>query len=88
MSQGDIERIKAGWAAYNEGDFDAVMDMLDEGVEIRRLGGLETLRGKEAIRDWLAPDAYEFQQFEELTEFRENGDRIPGDLRLARSWSR
>jgi ketosteroid isomerase-like protein len=76
MSQGDIERIKAGWAAYNEGDFDAVMDMLDEGVEIRRLGGLETLRGKEAIRDWLAPDAYEFQRFEELTEFRENGDRI------------
>jgi ketosteroid isomerase-like protein len=76
MSQGEIERIKAAWAAYNEGDFDAVMDMLDDGVEIRRLGGLETLRGKEAIRDWLAPDAYEFQRFDELTEFQENGDRI------------
>jgi ketosteroid isomerase-like protein len=76
MSQVDIERIKAGLAAYNEGDFDALMDMLDEGAELRRLGGLETLRGKEAIRDWLAPDAYEFQRFEALTEFRENGDRI------------
>lgn len=76
MSEGDIERIKAGLAAYNEGNFDAVMDMADEGAELRRLGGLETLRGREAIRDWLTPDAYEFQRFDQLTEFRENGDRI------------
>jgi hypothetical protein len=74
MSQADIERIKAGLAAFNEADYERVLEGWDEDAEIRRLGGAETLRGKEAIRNWLAPDTIE--QRGEPTEFRENGERI------------
>ncbi len=74
MSQADIERIKAGLAAFNEGDYERVLERWAEDAEIRRLGGAETLRGKEAIRNWLTPDTVE--QRGEPTEFRENGERI------------
>jgi ketosteroid isomerase-like protein len=71
----DIELIKAGLAAYNEGNFERFLDRWDEDAEVRRLGGAGTLRGKEAIRSWLAPDAMEYQRGEPI-EFRENGERV------------
>ncbi len=75
MSQAEIERIKAVMTAFNEGDFERLLDTMDEDAEVQRLGGLETLRGREAIRNWQTPDAIEYQRAEP-TEFRESGDRI------------
>ncbi len=62
-------------AAFNEGDFERVLDTMSEDAEIQRLGDAETLRGREAIRNWLPPDAIDYQRGKP-TEFRENGERI------------
>jgi ketosteroid isomerase-like protein len=75
MSEADIERIKVGLAAFGERDFDLILELMEEDAEVQRLGGAETLRGKEAIRSWLEPDAIEYQHASP-TEFRENGNRV------------
>jgi ketosteroid isomerase-like protein len=75
MSQADTELIKAVIAAFNDGDFDRMLDHCDEDVEIQRVGGLATVHGKEAIRDWLAPDAIGYQHGEP-TAFRRIGEQI------------
>ena len=62
MSEADFERIKAVQEAFNEGDFESLLGMFDDDAKLQRLGGLETLRGREAIRAWLAPDAIEYQR--------------------------
>jgi ketosteroid isomerase-like protein len=75
MSQADIELIKRGLTAFGEGNFDLMLETLDEDAEIQRLGGAGTLRGKEAIRAWAEPDAIEYQNATP-TGFRRNGDRV------------
>jgi ketosteroid isomerase-like protein len=74
MSQADIETLKMGFEAYNKGDFERVLETWDEDVEVVRLGGGEPLRGKEALRKWLIPDAID-QQAEKI-EFRDFGERV------------
>jgi ketosteroid isomerase-like protein len=74
MSQADIETLKAGFDAYNDGDFERMLEPWDEDVEIVRLGGGEPLRGKEAARRWLVPEAID--QGGEPVEFRDYGGRV------------
>jgi hypothetical protein len=49
MSQENVELVRAGFAAYNRGDLDALMETYDPGVEFVTLL-LGTHRGREAIR--------------------------------------
>ena len=74
MSQIDIDNLKAGFDAYNDGDFDRMLELWDEDVEVVRLGGGEPLRGKEAARRWLVPDVID--QRGEPIEFRDYGGRV------------
>jgi ketosteroid isomerase-like protein len=74
MSQADIEMLKAGFDAYNKGEFERMLEIWDEDVEVVKLGGGEPLRGKESIRKWLIPDAID--QRAEGMEFRDFGERV------------
>jgi ketosteroid isomerase-like protein len=74
MLQTDIETLKAGFDAYNDGDFERMLEHWDEDVEVVRLGGGKPMRGKEAIRSWLVPEAID--QRGEPIEFRDYGGRV------------
>ena len=49
MSQGNVERIKAGFAAHNRGDLDALVELYDPEAVFETLL-LGTHHGNEAIR--------------------------------------
>ena len=49
MSQENLEKVRAGFAAYNSGDFDAMLEFYDPDVEFVTLL-LGNHRGKEALR--------------------------------------
>jgi ketosteroid isomerase-like protein len=74
MSQADIDNLKAGFDAYNDRDFERMLELWDEDVEVVRRGGGEPLRGKAAMRKWLVPDAID--QRGEPIEFRDLGGRV------------
>jgi ketosteroid isomerase-like protein len=74
MSQTDIENLKAGFDAYNDGDFERLLELWDEDVEIVGLLVAKSLRGKEAARSWLVPEAID--QRGEPMEFRDLGERV------------
>jgi ketosteroid isomerase-like protein len=74
MSQTDIENLKAGFDAHNDGDFERMLELWDQDVEVVRLGGGEPLRGRSAIRSWLVPEAID--QRGEPIEFRDLGGRV------------
>ena len=75
MSQADIEALKEGFDAYNSGDLERVLELYEEDVElVGLLVSGESLRGKEAIRSWLVPEAID--QRGEPIEFRDLGGRI------------
>ena len=75
MSDADFELITAGIAAFNEGDFDRVADMFAVDAELQRAGSFGTLRGREAIRAWVEPDAVEFRGIT-VTALQRSGDHI------------
>jgi ketosteroid isomerase-like protein len=75
MSQADVDALKEGFDAYNGEDFERLLELWDEDVEIAGLlvGG-EPLRGREAARNWLVPEAID--QRGEPVEFRDLGGRV------------
>jgi ketosteroid isomerase-like protein len=75
MSDAYFELISAGIAAFNEGDFDRVADMFAVDAELQRAGSFGTLRGREAIRAWVEPDAVEFRGIT-VTALQRSGDHI------------
>jgi ketosteroid isomerase-like protein len=75
MSHADFELITAGLAAFNEGDFDRVAEMFAVDAELQRAGSFGTLRGREAIRAWVEPDAVEFRGIT-VTALQRSGDHI------------
>jgi ketosteroid isomerase-like protein len=74
MSQADIETLKAGFDAYNDGDFKRLLETWEEQIEVLGLLVGGPLRGKEAARSWLAPEAID--QRGEPIEFRDLGGRV------------
>ena len=71
----DVERLRDAYVAGNAGDFEPALAMLADDVEVQRAAGLGTLSGKDAVREFLAPDAFEYQHLEP-TEFRVCDDKI------------
>jgi ketosteroid isomerase-like protein len=72
------ERIRAAYAAYNRGEVDAVLELLDPDVEWRPPPNSvepQPLHGREAVRRYLALDVYESQTAEPL-EVIEEGNRV------------
>jgi ketosteroid isomerase-like protein len=75
MSQENVEIVRRGYEAFNRGDFDAAMEVVHPEIEFVLPGREPPLTGKEAVRAWMEPDAFEEQEIEPL-EFTVNGDRV------------
>jgi ketosteroid isomerase-like protein len=64
------EEIIAGlrriYEAFNRGDFDAAIAVAHPEIEFVLPGRPASLRGAEAVRAWMEPDAFEEQQIEPL----------------------
>jgi ketosteroid isomerase-like protein len=69
-----IERLRAVYDALNRGDRDAVMDWAHPEIVLVRAGGQPDVKGMDAVRAWLEPDAFESQTFDPL-EFQVQDNR-------------
>jgi ketosteroid isomerase-like protein len=72
------ETIRDAYKAFNSGDIDAVLGLLDERVELRPApSSLEPQPrlGREAVGEYLSPDLFDEQTAEPL-EIIERGDRV------------
>ena len=70
-----LEKLQRGYAAFNSGDFDAAVALVHRDFELVPTGDLPPLRGAEALRAWMEPDAFDEQQIEPL-EFTVAGDKV------------
>jgi hypothetical protein len=61
------ERVRAGYAAFNRGDFDVAATYYHPRIELHRPGGLTPLVGSGALRTWMEPDAFSEQSIEPLS---------------------
>jgi limonene-1,2-epoxide hydrolase len=62
-----IGLLRANAEALNRRDFDAAIERADPEIVFVRPGGLPELRGADAVRTWMEPDAFESQHVELLT---------------------
>jgi hypothetical protein len=73
------EEIVAGlrriYEAFNRGDFDAAIAGAHPEIEYVPPGGQSSLRGAEAVRGWMEPDAFEENQVEPL-EFSIHDNKV------------
>src|SRR5215216_1993265 len=82
MSQENVENVRRGYEAFARGDLDAVLERLDSDVDwhpaIAPILGVETVRGKEAVRRFFIRDLVEgFDQFRaEPLSFEDLGDFV------------
>jgi ketosteroid isomerase-like protein len=70
-----IDLLRHSAEAVNRGDFDAAVEMADPDIVFVRPGGLPELRGAEAVRAWMEPDAFESQTYE-LLDYEAERNRV------------
>jgi ketosteroid isomerase-like protein len=68
MAEENLEVLRAGYEAFARGDVDDVLERLDPEVDwhpaIAPILGVDTMRGREAVRRFLTRDLFEgFDQF-------------------------
>jgi ketosteroid isomerase-like protein len=56
-----IERLRQGYDAFNRGDYDAATQWVHPDIVFVSPGSITELRGAEALRAWMEPDAFESQ---------------------------
>jgi SnoaL-like domain len=56
--------LRRFYDAFNRDDFDAAMEIAHPEIEFVRPWGQPPLRGAEALRAWMQPDAFEEQRLE------------------------
>jgi ketosteroid isomerase-like protein len=56
-----IARLRRGYDAFNRGDYEAATEWLHPDVVFVSPGSITELRGVEAVRTWMEPDAFESQ---------------------------
>lgn len=69
-----IQRLHAGYDAFNRGDFDSAAALFHPDAEFIPVGGQAPIRGADQIRAWMEPSAFE-RQVIELREIVVNGDK-------------
>jgi ketosteroid isomerase-like protein len=77
MSEKDeviISSLRRTYEAYSRGDFDTAIEIAHPEIEMVPPGGQSTLRGADAIRAWMEPEALEDQRVDPL-EFHVNGNK-------------
>ena len=70
-----IERVRFAYEAFNRGDFDTAIQVAHPDIVFLRAEGQGELRGAEAMRAWMEPDAFESQVIEPL-EFRVSQNKV------------
>jgi ketosteroid isomerase-like protein len=70
-----IARLRRFYDAFNRDDFDSAMEIAHPEIEFVRPWGQPPLRGADALRAWMQPDAFEEQQLEPL-EFSVNRNKV------------
>src|SRR5688572_9250763 len=75
MSEENVERLRRAYLAFSQGDFDAAIGITHPEVEFVPPGGQSPIKGAEAFREWMEPDALEDHRIEPL-EFRTNGNMV------------
>jgi len=70
-----IEALRANNEAITRGNFDAAIELADPDIVLVRTGALPELRGAEAVRAWMEPDAFESQAYE-ILDHEINGNRV------------
>ena len=73
--QGIIASLHRTYAAFSRGDFDAAMEMAHPEIEFVSPREQSRLRGADALRAWMEPDAFEEQQIEPR-EIRIQGNKV------------
>ena len=88
MAESNVaRRIHEAYAKYNEGDFDGVLELLDEDVTFLPPPSSpepDALHGRAAVGDYMRPNLFG-EQAAEPQEIIEEGDRV---LVVARVWAR
>ena len=56
-----IQRLRQGYDDFNRGDYDAATQWVHPDIVFVSPGSLTELRGAEALRAWMEPDAFESQ---------------------------
>ena len=69
-----IARLRRAYEAFSRTDFDTAMDIAHPEIELVPPGGQSPLKGADALRAWMEPDALSEQQIEPR-EFRINGNK-------------
>ena len=70
-----IDALRRVHEAFNRGDFDAAVQLAHPEIEFVPVGGQASMRGAEALRSWMEPDAFEAQRVEPL-DFRVQGNKV------------
>jgi ketosteroid isomerase-like protein len=70
-----IERVRHTCEAFNRGDFDSAMEGAHPDMVFTRVGVQSDLKGAEAVRAWMEPDAFESMHLEPV-EFRVAGNKV------------
>jgi ketosteroid isomerase-like protein len=70
-----IGSLRRNYEAFNRGDFDAAIEIAHPEIEFVPPGGQSSLKGADAVRAWMEPDAFEEQQIEPR-EFRIHGNKV------------
>ena len=82
MSRDDVETLRQGYEAFARGDVEAVLERLDRDVDwrpaIAPILGVETVRGRDAVRDFLTRDLFDgFDEFRaEPLAYEDLGDAV------------
>jgi ketosteroid isomerase-like protein len=61
-----VASLRRIYDAFNRGDFDAAIAVAHPEIEYVPPGGQSSLRGAQAVRTWMEPDAFEDNQVEPL----------------------
>jgi ketosteroid isomerase-like protein len=70
-----IERLRRAYERFSAEDFDAAIEMAHPDIVFARPGGQSELRGVDALRAWMEPDAFESQVIQPK-EFEAAGNRV------------
>ena len=70
-----VDSLRRAYEAFSRADFDAAIEIAHPEVEFALPGRQSPLRGADALRAWMEPDAIEEQRIEPR-EFRINGNKV------------
>jgi ketosteroid isomerase-like protein len=70
-----ISSLRRAYEAFSRADFDTAIEIAHPEIEFVPPGGQSPLRGADALRAWMEPDAIEEQRIEPR-EFRIKGNKV------------